>query len=231
MRRARAIVAHAMVALAASSLSLGCASQMGLGRATTLARGTTEATVGLEAAVVGVKLSPTEPAPIPWAQLYAGVHRGLSDDVEVGARAWGVAIRGLSAFGLAGDAKLSLRKSEDVDLAVALSAAYHGVELGGFLWNSGTLTLPLLAGVHLGRHQLVFGPRLAGTVWGSEAMQTTWLFHAGAATAMSFAISNEVSIAPEAVFFYTPVGFNGTREDPDRRGATSLVLGLGLGLR
>lgn len=211
--------------------SSGCASQMGMGRARTLPKGTTQADLGLEAAVVGVKVTPSEALPLPWAHLNVGVHGGVTDDLELGFRGWGAGLRGLSSFGAAADSKVSLRKSRDVDVAVALSAAYHGVSLGGFLWSSGTLTLPLLIGANFEGHQLVLGPRLAGTVWGSESMKTLWLVHVGAGAALSLYLGKGLFLTPEVVMLHTPIGFNGTRDDPERKGATTTVLGLGLSFR
>jgi hypothetical protein len=90
-----------LAALAALLLA-ACAPAIDFGRATTLAAGEVRYSGGAELSILAADLRPDQPVPLPWANLSAGVHAGLTDRVEVGGRAWGFGWPGLfTTFGLA----------------------------------------------------------------------------------------------------------------------------------
>jgi len=218
--------------LAALLLATGCATQSGFGRARALPENTGELGAIVQGSLASVKLSPAEPVPLPWVQVGLGYHEGLGRGLEVGGRLWVSSLLSAKTFGLAADAKLQLDSvsgpEDRFDLAVGASLAYQRDSLGGFPWHSATLTVPLLCGLNLGKHQLVFGPRAGAAFTGSQGQNPLLIGYGGLSLAFAAQVSERLSFTPELVLLYSPISFNGTRDDPSRKGASLLELGLGL---
>lgn len=212
-----------------AALSIGCASQTGFGRATTLRPGESEIGVGIEATAILVNTRRERPVPVPWLDLAAGYHRGVGERLELGGRAWGLAVErvGFSSFGGAFDAKYQLfRDRGRWDASVAGALAYHQTRLGT-PWHYATATVPLLFGYDFGESQLVFGPRLGLTLWMGEGQNPIELPLLGTSVAYAWRISKRFQLVPELVLLYTPVSFDGETQDADRYGATTVQLGVG----
>ena len=145
---------------------------------------------------------------------------------------WGLGVRGFGVVGGAVDGKVQLLASEaphrGLDVALGTAVAYQHVSLGGHPWQTGGVTVPLLAGLNLGRHQLIAGPRGGLAFWAGESQKTLWLWQIGAAVGFSIYLGKGYRLTPELISQYTPVGFNGTRKD-ERHGAWVTQLGLGVG--
>lgn len=228
MSRARIAAMAALVAFGA-----GCASQVGMGRATTLAKGGVRLGMALEGSVLSAQLTPTQPVPGPWAHMVLGTHVGVTDDVEVGGRLWGFALPGLFAdIGGALDTKVQLRRSppgnRGLDVAAALSLSYTHPTLGGAPWHVFGGTLPLLLGFNFGRHQLVLGPRVADFVVTGYGQNAINAFYFGASVGFHARFRETFDFSPEILWMYSPTSFGGEGSDDDLRvGVNALQLGIG----
>src|SRR5262249_61373133 len=87
-------------------------------------------------------------------------------------------------------------------------------------------TLPLLVGVALGRHELVFGPRIADYVWTGYGQNTVNAFYWGGNLGFAAMVRRSFELCPEIVLMYSPTSLNGETTD-QRQGVTMLQIGLG----
>jgi hypothetical protein len=212
------------------SMTLACSSQLGLGRARTMDAGKHKVNTGFELDVVSAQTGQEQAIPLPWTQAAAGYHVGATDRVEVGARLWGFTVpRVLTTYGAAVDTKIGVIRPDKgkgkFQAATGLSLAYHQARYGGQPNHVFGVTVPVLLGMSMGRHELTFGPRVADYVWTSYGQNTVNTFHAGGSIAMSIALRETFELVPEVVVLYSPVSFNGEVES--ERGVTTLQLGVG----
>jgi hypothetical protein len=209
----------------------GCASQIGVGRATTIERGHGEVMGLAQLDVMSPQSNPNGNAvPLPWAHVGFGYHRGLTDRLEVGGRAWFFGLPQHLSWGMAADSKVQIFRGEPgkgLSLAVAPSFAYHQPQIGGTPWHTFTGSLPVLLGQDFGPHQFVVGPRAGYTLWAGEGQNTIHIPWFGGSTGVSFGVGRnaETKIMPEIVLVYSPLSFNGAVES-ERFGATLFQLGL-----
>jgi hypothetical protein len=168
MKRARVLTTFLAALLA--SLGFGCASQIGMGRATTLEPGHTSIQSSLELDVAAPKIrAEGRAAPAPWAHIGLGVHHGVARGVELGGRAWYFGAPGHLSFGAAFDTKVQMFRTErGLTVSAVASLGYHQAQLGFTPWHSFTGFVPILIGQDFGKHQLVFGPRAGLTLWTAE---------------------------------------------------------------
>ena len=220
----------APVAILASALA-ACAPPLGLQRARVLAPSASQLAGGLELGLVTPDLGPENNAKIPWLNLSAGYRRGIADGVEVGGRVMMVGVRGFTSLGVAGDVKLQLLASGDpgrgTDMATGAVLAYQQIRLGGTPWHLSSIAFPLLIGHNLGRHQFVWGPRLAYELWTGEGQDPIHLFYAGASAAFAWRVGDSLELVPELAILYSPMKFGGEVDAGDRTGATITQLTLG----
>lgn len=209
---------------------LGCVSSLDLGRATTLAPGETRWSVTGEGSLIGQELAPENPNQVPWGQVGAGWHTGVSERLEVGARVSGFGIPGyFSTFGVSGDSKIQVVRG-GTDIAVGLDATYYRPSLGGAPWHLGALVLPIFFGWDVGRGQIVASPR--GSVWVAGSYGQEPIVVPGAQVGLAWVIAaGPIELTPELVGGYAGVGFDGTVHDPDRTGAWALEGGMSIGWR
>jgi hypothetical protein len=209
----------------------GCASQSGLGRATTLAPGVFQFTPTVEATLVSVKNDATSTTTAPWLTLGVGYHRGVTPFLELGARAWAFGLTNyLTTAGLAFDAKVQLFKGRVWHIAVAPSLKYHAVALADSPWHVVALEAPVLFGLNLGQHQMVLGVRVVDqllTGAGTNPVNTVW---AGAHVGISLRVHRSAELMPEVGLLYSPVRFNGETRDEQRTGASVIHVGLSLSI-
>lgn len=206
----------------------GCAAQSGMGRARVLDPGQSQLGTSVELQVLAARFGEGAVAPLPWAQAVIGYHRGLSRDVEAGARVWGFAVPGIDSLGAAGDVKVQLARGKDWDVAVGGSVLYHQLRLGGTPQYVIGATVPVLFGHNIGKqNQLVFGPRFADYFLTGEGQNPINTFWFGASVGYYWQIKKDVALMPELSLLYTPISFHGEIADADRKGATSMQLGLG----
>jgi hypothetical protein len=208
-----------------------CATQTGLGRATTLAPGVAQFTPALELSLVSVKNESSQGTSAPWVLLGVGYHRGVSERVQLGARIWGFGWPNyLTTLGVAFDAKFQLYRGEKWHVALAPSLKYHAVALADSPWNIFALEIPLLLGFNFGKHQLVFGLRATDTFLtgrGTNAINALWV---GAHMGVSWRVHRSAELMPEIGLLYSPVPFNGETADANRNGASIIHVGLGVSI-
>lgn len=217
----RAFLSLAVVALA------GCGAQTGFGTARVLAPGASEGAVFLEGSLVTARLDRTTDVPLPLIQGGIAYRRGLTEGFELGARAWGLRIRGFASFGASLDGKTQLAESGRVHVALVTSLGYHQVRLGGTPSHVFSGTLPLLIGVDLGRDQLFFGPRLSYGIAASYGANAVSAAYYGLSLGYAWRWTRTFTFVPEVVWMYSPVRFNGEIDDPNRRGSNALQLAVG----
>ena len=227
MRRA---ALAALVALAA--LSLGCASQIGMGRARTLDKGKQRVGFSTEADFLTPEAWRESNATLPWAQVGLGYHRGLTDRVEVGGRLWGLTVPTVfTTVGGAADLKVGILRPEegrgDLNLSAALSLTYHNASYGGQPYHVLGGTLPVLFGVKIGRHELVLGPRVADYVITAYGMNAVNVFYMGGSLGFAARFRETFDLFPEAVAMWSPISLNGENEAESRAGVGMFQLGLG----
>jgi hypothetical protein len=224
-------LARAAVLVLLAPLSVACASQAGFGRATTLAPGTNQASIAVEASLLAPKLTPESAVPLPWLQVGLGYKRGITERVEIGGRVYGSYFRNvLATFGLAVDTKVQIYRHEPdkgrLSVAAAGSFGYHQTWFGGSPWHAFGGTLPVLFGIDAGKHQFVLGPRFADyvfTAYGQNAVNTFWL---GASAGFAGRIRERGEIFPELVLMWSPVSFNGETDNESRVGVTFIELAV-----
>lgn len=206
----------------------GCHAQSGFGRGTVVPRGAWKGSGFLEAQLVTVRALPDANIPLPGVLIGAGAARGMTRHFELGARAWGVYTRHfLTSYGGAIDTKWQLSTGSP-KVALATSAGYHSLVLGGTPWHSFQATVPLLFGFDIGKHQLIAGPRIAHYVLTSYGQNTINAFLGGASVGFAWRVSSKVDLLPELTYLYSPVRFGGEVGGADQIGANFLNLGLGI---
>lgn len=141
------------LALGVALFFSGCVSTSTMGLARTLNKGAVQGWVG------GGAFAPVPPndgrmAPLPMVE--AGVRTGVTDRVELGARA------GLAGIGLEGKFALARASTMDRGVNVSLSPQASVIVLpSGGLWGGNVaVSLPLLIGIDFAGHELIIGPRL-----------------------------------------------------------------------
>jgi hypothetical protein len=188
--------------VAALGLLGACAPQLGAGRARTLPPGAHQGGAGLDLVVLSPRLSPSQDVNIPWMNLGLGWRGGVAERVELGGRSFVFGIPALWTWGVAADAKVQLRTSprpgSGVDVAVAGIVGYQQIRNGGTPWHLGSVTAALLVGHNLGRHQLVWGPRLGYQLWGGEGQNTVEMPIAGLSIGFSWRVSRALGGLPRA---------------------------------
>ena len=221
MRAALLIV----VALAA------CAPPGGLLRARTLPPSASQMTGGVEVGVAAPSNTEND-AKLPWLNFTAGYRRGISEDVELGARVMAIGVKGFNALGVAGDVKVQLKKSEDpgtgVDIATGLVLAYQQPRLGTTPWHIGSAVVPLLIGHNFGKHQLIWGPRIAYEVWTGEGQDPIQMYYAGGSVAFAWRLSKHFEFVPELAMLYSPIQLGGEAAAENQTGAVFTQLTLGM---
>jgi hypothetical protein len=222
--------ARALLVLAL--FSLGCAPQVGYGRAATLRPGQFRIGMSLVPSFESAKLRPEAPATGPWARFVLGAHAGVSERFEIGGRLWYFNVPTLgSEIGGALDTKMLLRRppgGKGTSVSVALSATYYQPRMPGAPWHVIGGTVPLFIGIDLGRHQLVLGPRVS--VYGVTAYGMESIVHPGFGASIGFfgRVKETFDISPELVLMWSPIPFGGEGSPSESRvGASSLQLGLG----
>jgi hypothetical protein len=230
VRGAAFVTLGAFIALAA--LSLGCSSQIGLGRARTLDRGKYRVGFSTETDFLTPNAWEESGATLPWVQMGLGYHRGITDHVELGGRVWGFTVPTVfTTWGAAADGKVALLRPEPgrgrLNIATGLSLGYHQPRYGGNPYHVFHGTLPVLFGYAVARHQLVFGPRIADYVITAYGMNTVNSFYFGGSLGFAIRIKETFDLFPEVVAMWSPISLNGETEDSSRVGVGMLQLGLG----
>lgn len=210
---------------------LACGAAMDLGRATTLDPGDWRWSAGSEIAVLRADLRDDTAVPLPWIQFETGAHTGVTERLEVGGRIWGFGLQDyLRSAGAAVDTKVQLHRSTRRGIphvATGLSLGLQVPELGGTPWFVTSATVPLFVGFDVQKaNQIVISPRASAHLLTAEGQRA--LFTPGVGVGAGWIIRmGKAELAPELVWTYVPVGWDGTVHAPERTGAHSFQMGVG----
>jgi hypothetical protein len=213
-----------------------CAPAVGLGRADTLPAGDSRFAWGIDLSLVSPRVAEGDPVNVPYGLLLLGYARGLTDDVELGARLWGAGLLGSGAWGTAVDGKWRVMRADAAaherwDAVLTGTLGYHELVIGGTREWIPFASVGALFGWRFGeRHQLVFGPHVRGGLWMGDGQGTIELFGAGASVGVSLRFGRW-EIFPELALTLSPIGFNGEAETSDKTGVSVTTLGLVAGYR
>jgi hypothetical protein len=221
------IRALAIVALALS----GCAHQY-TGRATVLEKGEGQLTISGELSLMKTGRPQGPAIGTPWIQAALGYHQGIGARLEVGARAFGLGIPGVGGeLGGAGDVKFQLFRSDNrehgVDLAIGASGSYHFVIWGDQPAHVIGGTVPLLFGINMGPHQMVFALRVADYVLTSYGQKPQNNVFFGGSFGMALR-KGRIQFQPEISVLYSPVRFGGEQNSDETTGFTLVSFGVSL---
>lgn len=187
---------------------MGCWSASTMGSARTLPRGKVQGFIA--PGVVGIGGNGTTNV---FPQFEGGIRVGVTDRVELGAKAW------LVGFNV--DAKIGIVRPASPLNGFNLSVA-PGIGLLGGTTNLGYLGslgasgvnfyLPLLMGFRFAGHELTLAPKVVDTQWvfnnGNSTTAENWLF-LGSSLGFSIKLGEFVRLIPEVSFLAHVLRFSG----------------------
>jgi hypothetical protein len=190
--------------------------------ATTVPRGQNQLVAALEGSGGAPVELPVKPL-LP--ELVIGVRRGLTDRVEVGAKLTGLPFgRRLTTAALEGEVKLQLRRRPDSRLVIALgpAAGFRWVSTSGASMQVTYGTVPLIFGVDVGRHQIVFAPELGLQLWTSAGATPIWAPMAGLSLGFVWRVGERLALVPEVAAYRSTVAID------DSVGSQMIHVGIGM---
>lgn len=209
-----------------------CASSVGTGGARVLATGQQEVGMAVDLSLPSAQLGPSQPVAGIWPQFGFGYRRGLGANFEAGARVWGFGLpRYLFTFGGGVDARYGIFRAPNIDegydLTLGAGVAYHQVNVGGAPTHLAVVQVPLLFGVNIGDgDQIYFGPRFEDHYFSGEDVVGVNSAFVGFSLGFVWRALAWLEVRPEVVALYSPVPFNGTANDEQRRGLGVLQFGI-----
>lgn len=212
--------------------TVGCASSVGTGGARVLDAGRQELGFAADLTFPAAQIGPSAPTRGIWPQIGAGYRRGFEHGFEAGARVWGFGLpASLYTFGAGVDLRYGIIRAddpnEDFDLTLGLGGAYHQVNAGGAPTHVWIIQAPLLFGANIGDgNQIFFGPRFENHHITGADLNPVNVPLFGGSLGFAWRALEWIEIRPEVVLLLSPVPFNGTADDPDRRGLGILQFGF-----
>jgi hypothetical protein len=208
----RALFAACLVVLA---LGAGCASPLGTSKARPIAAGKWQVGGSLDTGLLLMKRSPGRAVPLPHYTLGLGARYGVWRGVDIGARV---------------DGKLHVLRAPSADTGfdgmVGLALAYHAINLGGAPIHSVTTTIPISFGWNTGGgSQLFAGPRVALDYVASPTAKPVTVGRVGAHVGYAWRLFDHLELTPELHVTWSPLGWDGLIDNPERRGLTLVHLG------
>jgi len=179
--------------------------------ATTVPRGQYQLVFALEGNGGAPKELPVRPL-LP--ELVAGVRRGVTDRVEVGAKLTTLPLgRRVTTAALEGEVKVQLRRRPDsrLEIAVGPAAAFRYVSSSGASMQVTYATLPLLIGVDVGRHQIVVAPEAGVQLWTSAGSSPIWVPMTGLSLGFVWHIGQRFTLVPEVAAYRSSVSIDYSR--------------------
>ncbi len=211
-------------------LLAGCASGLGLGRASVLEVGESRLSAGVEVSNTTLRMVPDSPYQLPWLQFGLGARVGLGKGLELGGRIRGFGVArwfGTVEGGL--DLKIRLHRSTrraDPHLSLDLSVSEHLPILGAAPWSVTQMESAWMMGWEAKHLEFVVSPRLDLWVEGSPGQRVVVAGGGGLGLAWVIELPEGWELVPEVAFRASPVGFNGTTRDAKRTGAFGLEAGI-----
>ena len=213
---------------------LACAGGLDLGRAVVLKPGETRWSAGAEFSVATSTFGPEQETPLPWVSPTVGWRRGLAPGWDVGARGWTFGWPGVGGVsGLAVDARRELRTSEkgyDPSVTTGLVLGVHRPIVGGTPFYVLAADSPVWLGFPVNDGELTFTPRVGAALVTSMGQTPFVTPRLGWGVAWHLSRPRR-EVVPQAAWGWSPVPFDGTLDQPDRRGFHTFEVGIAWTLR
>lgn len=188
-------------------MSAGCSAHTAYKSARPIGAGETRYMVAPQIHTAGAR----DGTPVPYPELGMTIRRGVTSKVDIGG-AVAVLPLGefLSSLSLEGSAQRHLYRSVNgrVDIAVGGGLGYRVIGTKGAVTESVYASVPLILGVHLGKHELIISPYAAWQRWYSEGTRPVDIPSLGTSIGFFWQVSKRIALLPEVSFANTPVRAN-----------------------
>ncbi len=210
-------------------LLVACAGGLDFGRAPVTPLGVTRWSAGAELSVATATSGPEQETPLPWLTPIVGVRHGVAPAWDVGARGWVSGWPGLlTVSGAAADVRVQVvAPSEEgpAPVSTGLVIGLHQPSVGDTPFHLASADIPVWLGVPMGMDELTLTPR-AGAALVTSRGQTPFVTpRLGLGVAWHHARGG-LDATPQVAWGWSPVPFDGTGDDPERRGFHTFELGL-----
>jgi hypothetical protein len=208
--------------LAALAASAGCTAMSTIKTATTLPPGQTQWIGALEGNGGAPLELPVKPL-LP--ELAFGARHGLTDRVDVGGKLTSLpGGRRLTTAGVEGQVRVQLWRRDDsrLKLAIGPAAGFRWVSSSGASMQVSYLTVPLMFGIDVGRHQIVIAPEAAVQLWTSAGSNEVWVPVAGLSLGFVWRLGQRFALVPEIAAYRAAVAIDASR------GSQMIHVGIGM---
>jgi hypothetical protein len=216
----RAATVAGVVSLAALAGG-GCTAMSTIKTATTVPPGQNQVIGAIEANGGAPLELPVKPL-LP--ELVIGLRRGLTERVEVGGKLTTLPLgRAVTTAGVEGQVKVQLRRVpwSRFKLAIGPAAGFRWIGSSGAAMQVTYLSVPLLMGIDVGRHQIVVAPEAGVQLWTSAGSDEVWAPMMGLSLGFVWRIGQRFALVPEAAAYRTDVKIDYSR------GSQMFHLGIG----
>jgi hypothetical protein len=184
-------------------LALAACGSMSTYRTTNLApRGETQWVFGAQAS--GAAFSSDERGAAPVPELAIAARRTVHERVEVQANGTLLPIKRAWTGSLELAGKLRIGRRGRWSLAVGAGAGYRLAESGGAVIEGANVSAPLIAGIELGRHQLVLSVIAGYQRWWSSGAHPVGVPFVGDSVGFLWRVGKRWAVLPEAGIAWTP---------------------------
>lgn len=156
------------------------------------------------AQVAGAALEQGEQGAAPIPEFSGSVRRAVHEDVEVQVNATLLPIKQAPTGSLEVAGKLRIGQRGRYSLAVGAGAGYRIAESGGAIIEGAFISAPLIAGIDLGRHQLVFAIDGGYQRWYSSGAKPVSVPFVGDSIGFLWRINQAWSLHPEIGVGWSP---------------------------
>jgi hypothetical protein len=147
-------------------------------------------------------------------EIAVGARRGLSERVDVGGKLTTLpAGRALTTAALEGQVRVQLRRRDDSRLKIAIGPAvgFRWISSSGAAMQVSYLTVPVMFGIDVGRHQIVIAPEVAMQLWTSAGSNEVWVPMSGLSLGFVWRLGQRFALVPEIAAYRTPVAIDYSR--------------------
>jgi hypothetical protein len=157
-------------------------------------------------------------------ELAIGMRRGLTERVDAGLKLTTLPLgRFVTTVAAEGQVRVQLRRRPNSRLVIAIgpAAGFRWIATSGAAMQVSYLTVPLLCGIDVGRHQIVVAPEVGLQLWTSAGSNEVWVPTTGASLGFVWRLGQRFALVPEIAAYRAHV------EIDHSRGTTMIHLGLG----
>jgi len=190
------------LALTLAALALTACGSYSTYRTTRLAS-TSKTEILFGAQVAGARAPDGAGAPMP--EVAVAARRGVGDRYEVQANGTFLALKQARTGSLELGGKMRVLSQGRWSLAVGAAAGYRIAESGGAIIEAGFVSAPVIAGIELGRHQLVVSVTGGYQRWYSSGARPVDVPFIGESIGFLWQIKKRWALLPEVGAAYTPV--------------------------